>query len=125
MIKKTAVASEHFSLGPAPQFMTPGTLSPGLWGLKAAKYADLQAFESLTVAFVLSFVYLSFSLSLTILRSVSVFVMCCISGTCFGSARFRMILPGNMSNYVSGSGSARVCLHLPENLLTESAALSI
>ncbi|GKA00389.1 hypothetical protein Tco_0672939, partial [Tanacetum coccineum] len=83
------------------------------WGLKAAKYADLQAFESLVVAFVLSFVYLSFSLSLTILR------------TCFGSARFCMILPGNMSDYVSGSGSARVCLHLPGNLLTESAALSI
>nr|GEW05217.1 hypothetical protein [Tanacetum cinerariifolium] len=50
---------------------------------------------------------------------VSVFVMCCISGTtCFGSTRFRMILPG----YVCGSGSARFCLHLPRNLLTESAA---
>ncbi|GJT94555.1 retrovirus-related pol polyprotein from transposon TNT 1-94 [Tanacetum coccineum] len=34
------------------------------------------------------------------------------STTCFGYARFRMILLGYTSDYVSGSGSALVCLHL-------------
>ncbi|GKB15693.1 hypothetical protein Tco_0849616 [Tanacetum coccineum] len=52
-------------------------------------------------------------------------LMCCISTstTCFGSARFHMILSGYTSVYVSGS--ALVCLHLPGSLLSEFAALSV